>query len=179
MRAGLAGLGMPYPIGGLLPAVYQEDAFAMGWTQALDEVLAPAVVALDCLTAYLDPLLAPEDFLQWLAGWFGVALDENWPADRRRSVVAAAVGLYQSRGTVAGLRAHLELVTGGRVEISDSGAVAYSRVPGAAPPGEATARLTVRVTVAEPQQVNTRALDALIRAAKPAHVLHQLEVSGP
>jgi phage tail-like protein len=179
MRGTVPGLGLPYPLGGLLPAVYQEDPVTMRWTEALDEVLAPIVLALDCITAYIDPLLAPEDFLQWLSGWFGAVLDENWPTERRRSVVAAAVGLYQSRGTVSGLRAHLELVTGGQVEIADNGGATYSSIPGAEPPGDPSPLLTVRVTVTDQAQVNVRALDALIRAAKPAHVLHRLEVTGP
>jgi hypothetical protein len=29
MRGTVPGLGMPYPLGGLLPAVYQEDPFTM------------------------------------------------------------------------------------------------------------------------------------------------------
>jgi len=179
MRGTVPGLGMPYPLGGLLPAVYQEDPFTMQWTEALDEVLAPLVQTLDCITAYIDPLLAPEDFLPWLSGWSGAVLDENWPVQRRRAVVAAAVSLYQSRGTVAGLRAHLELVTGGRVEVADNGAVTWSSVPDADLPGDPSPLVTIRVTVTAETPVNVRALDALIRAAKPAHVPYRLEVTGP
>jgi phage tail-like protein len=35
----------------------------------LHEVLAPVVATIDCLGAYLDPALTPEDFLRWLGGW--------------------------------------------------------------------------------------------------------------
>jgi phage tail-like protein len=177
MRGTVPGLSSPYPLGEFLPAVFQEhDQYTMRWTEALDEVLAPLILALDCITAYIDPLLAPEDFLQWLSGWSGVLLDENWPVDRRRSLAAAAVGLYRSRGTVSGLRAHLELVTGGQVEITDNGRVTCSRTPNGDLPGEPAPVLTVRVTVADQAEVNARALEALIRATKPAHVLHRLEV---
>jgi phage tail-like protein len=179
MRGTVPGLSTPYPLGGFLPAVFQEDEYTMRWTEALDEVLAPLVLALDCITAYIDPLLAPEDFLQWLAGWTGVLLDENWPVERRRSLAAAAVSLYRSRGTVAGLRAHLELVTGGQVEITDNSGVTFSRTPNGLIPGEPAPMLAVRVTVADQAQVNARALDALIRAVKPAHVPHRLEVAVP
>jgi phage tail-like protein len=179
MRGTVPGLPTPYPLGSFLPAVYQDDPFTMRWTEALDEVLAPLTLALDCITAYIDPMLAPEDFLEWLAGWFGTVLDENWPADRQRAVVAASVGLYQSRGTAAGLRAHLELVTGAAVEITDSGGVTWSPVPGAQLPGDPVPVLTVRITVTDETQVNVRAVDDLIRAAKPAHLLHRLEVISP
>jgi phage tail-like protein len=196
MRGIVAGLASPHPLGGLMPAVFQEDAFTMRWTGALDEVLAPVPVSLDSIEAYVDPLLAPEDFVAWLACWCGIALDENWPLPRRRAVVAAAAELYRARGTVAGLRRHVELVTGGRVEVADSGGVTWSADPGGAPgpatgaPGSAAVAaavgaavaalpgVTVRVLLADPAQVNVRALDALIGAIKPAHVIHKLEVAG-
>ncbi len=177
MRASVAGLGTPYPLGGLMPAVYQDDEFTMRLTAALDEVLAPVVATLDCITAYIDPLLAPEDFLQWLSGWFGAVLDENWPAERQRGVVSAAAGLYRIRGTLPGLRAHLELVTGGQVEAADSGGVAWSVTPDGQLPGEDTPGLSIRITVADAAGVNIRALDELISAVKPAHVIHRLEVT--
>lgn len=180
MRGTVAGLGSPHPIGGLMPAVFQDDPFTMRWTDALDEVLAPVPAVLDCIEAYFDPLLAPEDFLAWVAGWCGMTLDENWPLPRRRAVVAAAPELYRERGTVAGLRRHVELVTGGQVEISDSGGVTWSATPvdlgdSAWPDGPG---LTIRVSVTDPAEINVRALDALISAIKPAHVMHRLEVAG-
>ena len=60
--------------------MYQDDSFALGFTAALDEVLAPVFNSLDNLDSYLDPELSPEDFLDWLAGWLGLVLDEDWPA---------------------------------------------------------------------------------------------------
>ncbi|HEV2344692.1 MAG TPA: phage tail protein [Actinocrinis sp.] len=176
MRRAVEGLDTPYPIGTLLPAVFQEDPVAMAWTAALDDVLAPAISALDCLAAYADPLLAPEDFVGWLAGWVGTVLDENWPLERQRATVAHSVRLYRTRGTVEGLRALIELVTAGEVEIAESGGVAWSTAPNTEPPGEATPRLFVRVTLPRGVSVDAAALEALIVAEKPAHVPHRLEV---
>ncbi len=183
MRGTVAGLSSPHPLGGLMPAIFQDDNFTMRWTGALDEVLAPVPAVLDSIEAYFDPLLAPEDFLAWLAGWCGMTLDENWPLQRRRAVVAAAAELYRERGTPAGLRRHVELVTGGRVEVADSGSVTWSAAPGDPdvpdiPAGSAGPSVTVRVSVRDPAEVNVRALDALIGAIKPAHVMHRLEVAG-
>src|SRR5580693_7599811 len=98
MRADIAGLDTPYPLGTLMPAIYQEDPATMRWTAGLDDVLAPVISTIDCLGAYLDPLLAPEDFVLWLADWFGLTLDENWPVDRRRAAVATSVALYRQSG---------------------------------------------------------------------------------
>ena len=66
-RGLVAGLDAAHPLGWLLPAMYQEDEFAQRFTGALDTVLAPLVTALDNLDAYVDPALAPPDFLEWLA----------------------------------------------------------------------------------------------------------------
>jgi phage tail-like protein len=178
MRGTVSGLATPYPLRTLLPAVLQEDEFVVRWTAGLDDVLAPVVSTLDCLTAYLNPATAPADFLDWLAGWFGVVLDENLPLDRRRASVAGAMRLYQVRGTVAGLRAQLELVSGGRVEISDSGGVASARTPNSALPGEDVPMLTIRLVLPDgAHPVSERTLHELIAADKPAHVAHRLEVS--
>lgn len=176
MRRAVTGLDTPYPIGTLLPAVFQEDPVAMQWTAGLDDVLAPAISTVDCMTAYADPLLAPDDFVGWLASWVGTVLDENWPLAHQRMTVAHSVRLYRSRGTVEGLRALIELVTGGQVEIAESGGVAWSAVPNTEPPGEAAARLFVRVTLPHGVWMDAAALESLIVAEKPAHVPHRLEV---
>lgn len=176
MRTAVAGLGTPYPIGSLLPAVLQEDRVAMQWTEGLDEVLAAPISTLDCLAAYTDPLLAPVDFVRWLGGWVGAVLDENWPLERQRAAVANSARLYRMRGTADGLRALIEVVTGGEVELTESGGIRWSLAPNTAPPGEAVARVSVRVRLPRGTSVDAAALEELIIAEKPAHVAHGLEV---
>src|SRR6185437_877479 len=39
MRAAVSGLGTPYPLGSLLPAIYQSDPASMAWTAGFDDVL--------------------------------------------------------------------------------------------------------------------------------------------
>jgi len=174
MRGIATELGTPHPLEALLPAALQEDDLTRRLTEGLDAVLAPVIATLDCLYAYLDPALAPADFLEWLAGWVGVTLDENWPMSRRRATVVEAVALYQSRGTVAGLRAHLEMVTGGRVEIVDSGGVTWSTTPGS---GHAAGEPHLLVRVSEPDEgTPLSTMDDLVAAAKPAHVPHRVEI---
>ncbi len=176
MRGPVPGLASPHPVGPELPGLYQDDAFAQGFVAALDEVLAPAFASLDTLDAYLDPLLAPEDFLDWLAGWVGAALDQTWPVERRRAFVASAVELFRLRGTATGLAAHVAIFSGGEVEVVESGAAGWSGQPNAAIPGEAAPDLLVRVRVADPEAVDAARLDALVAGAKPAHVPHRVEV---
>jgi phage tail-like protein len=169
-------LQTPHPLGLMLPALYQEDSFAQRLCAALDEVLSPIFSTLDNLDAYVDPWLAPEDFLDWLGTWVGLALDETWPLARKRAVVAHAHDLFRSRGTVRGLQRHIEIFTGGTVEIVDTGAVATSTTAESALPGSPNFALLVRVVVDKPDAVNRARLEALVATAKPAHVTHRVEI---
>jgi phage tail-like protein len=170
------GLPSPVPLISLLPGIYQEDLTTAQFTAGFDDVLAPIFATLDCLEAYVDPWLAPEDFLVWLADWVGVAIDEGWPLDRTRAFVANIAEVYRWRGTVRGLRAELAIYTGGEVDITETGAVMWSRTPGGAPPGEDVPRLAVRVRVPDPKAISVRTVDQMITNAKPAHVAHVVEI---
>jgi len=154
----------------------QEDGFALGLVGGLDQVLAPIISVLDNVDAYIDTDLAPEDFLTWLGAWVGVGLDENWPLSYRRAFVKRGVELYRVRGTPGGLQSLVETVTGGDVQIAETGGVATSMVANGPLPGEAQPRMTVRVAVDDPDGVNLRALDALVAESKPAYVVHKVEV---
>jgi len=173
------GLPNPHPIGVALPAVFQEDDFSQRFASAFDDVLAPVVATLDNTPAYLDPGLTPADFLEWLAGWVGAVLDENWPLERQRTFVAQAVELYRWRGTVKGLSALVALYAGVEPEIIDTGEVGWSPSPNGRVPGEPEPRMTIRLRVSDRSAVNVERLDAIVRAAKPAHVPHQIELTGP
>jgi phage tail-like protein len=176
VRGTIVGLPSPHPLGPTLPALYLEDDFAQGLLAALDEVLAPVVSTLDNLDAYLDPHLTPDDFLTWLGGWVGIAIDETWSMERRRQAVARAVELYELRGTAAGLGRQIEIHTGGRVEITENGGTAWSIDPGGELPGSPKPLVVVRVHVDDPKAIDPNRLDALVAAAKPAHVEHRVEI---
>lgn len=177
MRGTLPGLHSPHPLGRGLPAVYQdEDPFTMRMTEAFDELLAPVISTLDCLPAYFDAAVAPEDFVDWLADWVGIDLDETWDLPLRRQVVAGATDLHARRGTAAGLADQVRLVTGGEVEVHESGGTAWSVDAGSALPGSRKPTLLVRVRVPDPSAVDPVRLERLVTAVKPAHVPHSLEI---
>jgi len=177
-RGAVEGLENAHPIGQQLPALYQDDGFALRFAGALDEVLAPLLLTLDCASAYFDPWLAPSDVLDWLAGWVGTEVDETWSLAKRREVVARSADLYRRQGTVSGLADRVELVFGVRPEIEESGGVAASATPGAPLPGRSEPGLLVRLRVDDPTTVDVRRLDVLIGAVKPAHLPHRVEVVG-
>jgi phage tail-like protein len=180
-RGTVPGLASPYRIAQFLPSVYQEeDPFVQRFTAGLDEVWAPVLATLDCIDAYVDPQLTPEDFLGWLGSWVGAVVDEATPLALRRAAVAQAAALHRSRGTPRGLHALIELLTGGAVEVSDSGGAAWSPTPDAVPPGEASPWVRVRVVLEQASEETLSAMrsavQAAVAAAKPAHVAHIVEV---
>jgi phage tail-like protein len=176
MRGAAPALRTPYPIGEMMPALFQEDSFVMRWTDGIDAVLSVVIATIDSLLSYVDPLITPPDFLLWLAGWFDTSLDENWPLERQRRAVAESVRLYRMRGTVAGLKEQLELFTDGVVDIADSGGVTTSPTPTPWPTEPSPPWVSIRVRVADPKSLSVPTLEGLVRAARPAHVLHALEV---
>lgn len=72
---------------------------------------------LDALPRLFDPLAAPAEWLDWLAGWLAFDLDESWPEDKRRQALKQAFALQGLRGTVEGLRAMILLYTGAKARI--------------------------------------------------------------
>jgi len=176
VRGTVKDLASAHPIGMLLPGVYLDDEFAQNFAGGLDTVLAPVFLTVDCLEYYLDPWLTPQDFLPWLAGWVGVELDERWPLHRARAVVANAARMQLRRGTKRSLMAMVRLITGGEVEVHESGAASWSQRPGADPPGSAAPRLHVVVRVRDPASVDVPGLERAIRDAHPAHLSCRIEV---
>lgn len=177
MRGAVPDLPTPHPLGLALPAMYSEDEFVQRFVSGLDDVLAPVLLTLDCMEAYLDPALAPADFVDWLAGWVAVPADEGQPLDLRRDLVRRAADLHRWRGTARGLAAEVALLTGGDVEVTDTGGVYTSTTPESVPtvPVDGPAvRITIRV--ADPSTVDERRLRTAVEASVPAHVVPTIDV---
>ncbi|MEU5425977.1 phage tail protein [Streptomyces olivoreticuli] len=176
MRGPLPGLPTPHPLLHRLPALYLEHDFLQRFLGALDEVLAPVLLTLDNLPAYLHPRTAPDDFVAWLAGWLAVEADAERPEDQRRAVVAEAVTRHRLRGTLKGLAAAVRLETGAEPEIDESGGASWSPAPGGALPGSAVPRVTVRLRVRDPERHDLARLEQLVADEVPAHVAYRVEI---
>jgi phage tail-like protein len=96
-----------------LPAAYGEDrtsahlierflANPEGMLTALEDRIAN-------VQTLFDPRSAPSEALEWLAAWFGVALDPRWGEAKRRLFVAHSLEFFRLRGTIAGLQLVLRL----------------------------------------------------------------------
>ena len=83
------GHGVPvsaaYRVSGPVPALLHDDPLFLGLCAAFDDLLGPVVTALDCFAAYLDPWLAPDDFVAWLATLVGADDGAAGPRPSRRS----------------------------------------------------------------------------------------------
>jgi phage tail-like protein len=97
-----------------LPGVYREDERSASF---LDRFLAnfegfftSIEDRIATVQALLDVGSAPQDSLDWLANWFGVALDPTWNEAKRRLFLHNAVTFFEARGTVPGLMMALRLM---------------------------------------------------------------------
>jgi len=173
VRAALPELPSRHPLGELLPAMYAADDFALRFTGGLDAVLSSLLATMDNLPAYLDPALAPEDFLDWLSSWVSAELDPAWPLPLRRAVVHRAVAAHRSRGTARGLVERLALSLEVQAEVLDGPGATWSASPGADIP--AADAVVVRVR----GPVDRARVEAVVASVCPVHVTCVVEVVDP
>jgi phage tail-like protein len=175
VRAALPDLPSRHPLGDTLPAMYAEDGFALRFTTGLDAVLSALLSTMDNLPAYLDPALAPEDFLMWLSSWVAAELDPAWPLPLRRAVVGRAIALHRRRGTARGLVERLSVSLGVRAEVVDGPGAGWSADPDTEVPGPASESIVVRVR----GPVDRDRVDAVVASVCPVHVTCVVEVVEP
>ncbi|MEU0910436.1 phage tail protein [Streptomyces althioticus] len=99
------------------------------------------------------------------------------PAELRlRAAVAAAARLHRVRGTRRGLSEAVRLVFGVPPEIRESGAAAWHARPLGPVPGDRRPHLHVTLRLPDPTSADHHRLDALVAAARPAHMPYTVEV---
>lgn len=180
MRGLVPDLVSPVPLVTRLPAILQEDEFLQRWLPAFDDAIAPVYATLDSLDAYVRPEYAPADFLEWLAGWVDVAVDEEWSDGQRRRIVADAVSLHRRAGTASGIRDALQLAAGpdATVSVDESGGTSWSATPGGALPGSTDAAVKISIAVPAGDEVELRRrFERVAAAVVPGHLATRLTVS--
>ena len=175
MRTTIADLPTPFPLHEQLPSVYRdlqqaETGVAEAFLEAVDLMLAPVFSVLDSLDSYVDPFLAPLDFVATIASWVGLELDENWPPERQRSLAAAATDLFSRRGTRLGLARELAIYADAMPDIVDSGSCVVLDAPDDPIPGDRDAWLWIQWPDGAAAGLDEERISTIIRRAKPAHV---------
>ncbi len=110
-----------------LPAPYQEEPTSADFLARLLAIMDTTKETIDAQVAAMpglfDPYAVPAgeggdpDLLAWVSGWLGLAGDGRLPVDRRRRMLAEAHHLHRLRGTPAGVKLHVEIVTGRAVRL--------------------------------------------------------------
>jgi phage tail-like protein len=95
-----------------LPDIYREVDFVGRMLKIFEECFEPDVQISDALWAYLDPMLASEPMLPFLAHWVGWELTPALDMQRQRYLIKQAMQIYRWRGTKRGLRFYIHLFTG-------------------------------------------------------------------
>lgn len=117
-----------------LPATYQEDPvsrdFLERFLSLFETVFTGVEVQIDRIFEHFDPHRAPATFLAWLGTWLNLAVEEGWPDERKRQLIATASELFRQKGTPAGLAKIVELYTGASASILEDSLVSRPLVLG-------------------------------------------------
>jgi phage tail-like protein len=145
-----------------LPAMYQDNEFLGRFLSIFETLWEPLEWRQDHHELYFDPQTAPSGWLEWLAGWLNLTVNPHWPEDRRRRLLDEAMELYRWRGTPYGLKRMIEVCTGQSVEVTETGANAF----------------TFHVRLPASAVAQRELIEQLVVTHKPAHVGYILETGG-
>ena len=153
-----------------LPVGMVQSDFFVRFVGMFQELSSTLLDDADLVEHIADVTVTPVTMLQYLAGWVGVeSVDKSLPEDLQRTIVRSSSRSLAHRGTVAGLRGFVEMLSGAPAEVIDGG--------GVWPEGEAPNDVAwVTITVAGTGHLSEDEFVALVRDEVPAHVRVELWV---
>ena len=155
-----------------LPVCFAGDDFLRRFMGLFQELADGLRRRIDGIEHAVDVSVAPPAFVRWMGGWLGVtSIDPSLPVSRQRELVFGFGALLARRGTRAGLKEALELVTGGAVEVHDPGVVLQEGDP---PPPDGP----VRIELAGRGAVSEADILAVIGDWLPAGTSAELWIAG-
>ncbi len=189
----------------LLPNVYRRDPegeqFLERFLALFERVLTGVEDRYVEFSRELNPDAAPREVIDWLACLVDLAFDPSWSLEKRRALVAEAMDLYRTRGTVRGLQRYVEIYTGTQPTIREAFlehpprpvflggtesilGCSFALTPGSPdlPADMALAssrahRFTVLVYLDDPcdEEVILPVVDRIVSVNKPAHTVHSIQ----
>jgi phage tail-like protein len=145
-----------------LPVVYHDNEFLGRFLNIFESIWEPLEQRQDHADMYFDPRTCPVEFLPWLASWFDLSLDPEWPETQRRALLLEAFDLYRWQGTRYGLQRIIELRTGLSPEILDEPGLPFV--------------VRIRAHLTPESGITRQMLADVIDTHKPAHVGYILEL---
>lgn len=107
-----------------LPAVYQEDPasreFLQRFLSMFETVFSGLEATVERIPEVFDPEHTPKEFLDWLAQWLDLGIEEEWSPAVKSKLISRAASLYQKKGRPDGLAEFIEIVTNKRPLIQES-----------------------------------------------------------
>jgi phage tail-like protein len=175
-RKFIEGLRTPFPLVDYTPSMLAEDPVVQLLLTALDQVLAPIISVLDCYDAYLDPYLAPIDFVEYMSSWLLVTQDEQWTENMKRTALASCIQRSTLRGTKKSFEDRLSELFGDSATVTDSGKVVVSAEPTDPNSWEpaASPSVTVDVPAAQLDAVSISTVKDFLNTILPAHVAMEI-----
>lgn len=147
-----------------LPVGMLESEFFVRFVALFQEMGSTLLDDADTIEHIADVSVTPVSMLSYLAGWIGVdVVDASLPEQVQRLIVASSAKALAHRGTIAGLRGYLEMLSGGSAEVTDGGGIWRE---GEAPADPSWVKMTVHGTGHLPEDEFV----SLVRDEIPAHV---------
>lgn len=97
-----------------LPAIYREDQTSASFLERYLANVEGVYTAIEDRIASIQVLFdkehVPTEYLEWLAGWYGLVFDAGLSPQAKRVALQHAMTIFQYRGTAVGLEMALRLV---------------------------------------------------------------------
>ena len=107
-----------------LPMGMLDDDFFLRFVSIFEQEATSFLDGVDNIPHVIDPDVAPPAMVRWLGSWIGLApIDSSLDEDLQRRLVRMGSAGLAWRGTRYGLERFLEVVTGGPVEVEETGSI--------------------------------------------------------
>ncbi|MEY2831073.1 MAG: hypothetical protein RLZZ574_331, partial [Cyanobacteriota bacterium] len=178
-----------------LPAILQEDVFIGKFLLAFEKILSglnetkentsrtEKILGLEEIIndihRYFDPQKTPKEFLPWLAGWVALSLRDDWKEEVKKGFIQEIVGLYQLRGTKAGLKKilHIYLTNAGFGDNDSKNVEIFDQFDNF--PNYFQVQLTLNDRDPDKYWRQAKIAKAIIDREKPAQTYYSLKILAP